>query len=245
MFNYNIYKTGYTKKREFPEWECPLCNKGVLKYYEPSFTVLKSVDSVLNSTNEFWSPMYDKNSFAVLLICTDSNCRHTVLCTGIIEFNDTIYKDDETDNFYTEIEEVLKPRYFNPSLNFFPIIKKIPHIIKNDILLLFNLFWHDTNSCANKIQTIINLILDKLNIPSTYSENGITYKCNLSKRLEFLKEVNNEMTELILSNYWILKDSRYNLNISRSDLFNAILHLEKIINMAISSFPDFKDELNF
>ena len=221
----------YFRKGEIPEIICPTCKEGKLVRNKDfiSFETKKSIDlRDLYFTNEM---NYEEN-FVGFLKCNNKNCLDnvSVIGTAFLESDESDY-DGSLESKRPSFCIYYRPEYFIPPLEIFRLKKEYPLAINNALRDSFKLFFSDTESSANKIRIVIEILLDILKVPKTFmNSRNKREKYKLHKRIELYKNTNTEIVELLLSVKWIGNYGRHKENLKRDDLIDAYTFLQMVLD---------------
>jgi hypothetical protein len=75
-----LLKLPFLVKRS-PDWMCPTCEKGVLRFKEGTFKHEELAASRDHSANE-WEPDWIRYVYSALLVCTNDKCKEVVATAG-------------------------------------------------------------------------------------------------------------------------------------------------------------------
>ncbi len=218
------YFTPYFHEKEFRNWTCPICFKGVLRRSEKSLKYYALASALDDQIDE-----PDECLFMAYFICT--TCTHRITAIGNAEYFD--YPDYDTFTGEGEVitEFRIYPKLFNPPVHLFQVFeRKIPLKIIEITIQAFSLYWMDQSSCANKIRNVLEAILDDIKIPKSkiHSKKRIQY--NLHKRIELFKQTNSELAHLIMAIKWIGNTGSHQIGtITHDDLLDGFDLLEHVL----------------
>ncbi len=228
-----------------PLWTCPFCNQGQLFGNKDTIQVNESENSKKLRDDISWEPIWVSGSFGGVLKCINPHCRESTQILGeMITYDETDYNEygDQTNIYYTQY---LLPSAFFPTLHIFPIHVDVPEKIKIAIIETFKLYWIDLASCANKIRTVVEFILDEQNIPKT----GILKKkkkkkesnLSLNDRIELFKKEKPEEAGFMMAIKWIGNEGSHNLTtLKQDDVLNAYEMLDHVIIKLYEKDPEYR-----
>jgi transcription elongation factor Elf1 len=225
-------------ENNIPDWTCPSCNKGLLKIEKDQFHFEETQLSASWHSEEGWEPEYIKYRFNGTLKC--KNCNDFISFMGRGNLDHVHYYNDFQDEYFEDLNRVFYPLYFNPPLNLFQITKKCPKEIKNEIEDSFRLFWNDLPSCANKIRTSLEMLMNQQNIKKTFMQGGKRKKLTLHKRIEEFKRVKPEIADFLLAIKWIGNTGSHIGILEKIDILDAYELLGHSLNKV---FDDKETEL--
>lgn len=231
MINRELWKNqSFQNINRYP---CPYCNTGILT------GINKPIIEITNSGKEYAEHNYPygiSHIFSGLLKCSNDKCNDVVAVIG--EYLTDI--DASFQNDYNEYIEnyinLFQPKFFYPNLKLFPIVKEIPSNVKDLINEAFALYFSDYSSCANKIRTAIETILDDLKIDRTYMnpKNEKVRILSLHKRIEIYEKENPDLAKLLMAMKIIGNEGSHSTTTSIDNLLDAFEILEHFIENVYS-----------
>ena len=249
MFNRIYWKENMGFTNENPNfYSCPKCFKGFLQLS----SIEKKITDAGRRNQDQGYPYGIDHLFTAILICSNSDCLEMVTTSGTCQIDCEVPIHDEDGNTYEKYVNFYSPKNFFPNLKLFPLDKAIPSIIKEQINLAFHHFFFDFSSCANKIRTAIELILDEIKAPNysiisqrsncpirstSCSRNQVAGRkirknfSNLHQRIEnYSKKRNSKIGNLLLANKIIGNEGSHKGEIDLEDILDAFEILEAILN---------------
>ena len=127
-----------------------------------SFKSYLSVESQADQYYQHHCPMDDSYTYHATLICSDKNCKKLVITTG--EGFVDLYVDDSNGNIETKYEVYYQPKYFNPSLEIFPLPEQTPSTFAKAIKKSFELFFTDSDASLNQLRSAVETLLNELGV---------------------------------------------------------------------------------
>jgi len=225
-------------KSKIPEWECPCCNNGLLSIETKQFHFEETQLSASWHSEEEWEPEYIQYRFHGTLKCKNCEDFISFLGRGKVDYNH--YYDNIHNEYIEEYIDVFYPMYFCPPLNIFKIHENCPADIKNEIEDSFSLFWNDLPSCANKIRTSLEMLMNQQNVKKKIIQGGKRISLTLHKRIEEYKNTNPEIAEFLLAIKWIGNAGSHVGKIEKIDILEAYELLEHSLNKL---FDDTEEKL--
>lgn len=150
------------------------------------------------------------------------------------------YYDNHHNEYIEEYNDVFYPLHFYPPLNLFKISKGCPEDIKNEIIDSFGLFWNDLPSCANKIRTSLEMLMNQQKVKRTFIQGGKRKNLSLHKRIEDFKVTKPGIAEFLLAIKWIGNAGSHTGTLEKIDVLEAYELLEHSLNKL---FDDTEDNL--
>ena len=211
-----------------PEWKCPTCNNGPLKIEAKQFHFQETKLSLSWHSEEEWEPEFTTYRFHGTLKC--QNCGDLIVFMGrgaVDHFHDY----DEYIREYSEgYNNVFYPLYFHPNLRLFEINENCPYEIKKEIEDSFGLYWNDLPSCANKIRTSLELLMNQQKVRKSFIKNGKRKDLSLHQRIEEFKKSKPETADFLLAIKWIGNTGSHVGEIINIDILETYELLEHSIN---------------
>lgn len=207
-------------KDNIPEWECPSCQRGVLKI-EGQDALLSwfTGDSEGRLKSEYFG--FDDARLYCKINYDCSSCAEKIVAIG----EGRIEHDDEGFVSFYRIKN------FHHS----PRIIKIPDAIRYSTLAIaieqsFDLYWLDEASCVNKIRVAIEMLLDAIEPPVPRRSADLkARRLNLHERLVLLGETDEGLKKRLLAIKWLGNAGSHESDISRLDLLDAYIILEHVL----------------
>jgi len=203
----------YFSQQRPPSWDCPNCDRGVLKSIE-KFTVKSNSETANNGGEEWWDVEYCKYVFSGMLICT--TCQEAVSIAG-----DGFADREQYDDGSWGYETYLVPTYFNPPLNIvkLTVSDEVPEEIIRLLSKASELFWCDADSAINRLRSLVEIILDERGIPRKNKSNRLPlhHRILLVADAELL-----DVRDALLAVKYIGNDSSHGFSgVGRNDLITA------------------------
>lgn len=168
-----------------PLWLCPRCQQSVLKIEQDSFKFKLTAGSKEHRTHDSWHPEDDLYRYNVFLTCSNKSCDEKVVSVGN-GFVDFDYYYDQSGETRTSLEVYFRPKYFNPSIDIFPLPEKAPNSLVTAIRKSFELFYADQEASLNQLRSSIEILLNEL---------GVDKSGTLHHRLDKLEGDNAKYTD--------------------------------------------------
>jgi hypothetical protein len=225
-----IFKNAF-QANNVPDWTCPTCQKGILKSDHKNIKIYESAFSLKERKLVAWKAEWINGIFLGLLKCSNSSCFETVIITGKYKNNETYSNGTANDKNEIIINQLLTPTSFNPPIDIFHINNEVPRQIFNEIKNAFNVYWLDSSSCANKIRTVVELIMDDMKVAKTYIQAKKRKSYTLHKRIELFKIKKPEQADLLMAIKWIGNSgSHTGDNLTKDDILDSFEILEHVTN---------------
>jgi hypothetical protein len=220
-------KDSFSKNR-IPDWICPSCNIGLLSIEPKQFHFEETKLSLSWHSYENWEPEFIQYRFHGSLKC--KNCKDSISFLGNGGVDHDHYYDNYQNEYIEDYNDVFSPTYFDPPLNIFRINEKCPEEIKYEITNSFKLFWNDLPSCANKIRTSLEMLMNQQKVKKTYMQRGSRRNLTLHKRIEEFKLTKPEIADYLLAIKWIGNSGSHVGKLEKIDVLDAYELLEHSLN---------------
>jgi hypothetical protein len=223
-----LFKSPFTLNN-VPSWICPTCKTGILKGDKKSIKAYESIESKSVHSHEAWEPDWINGAFVGILNCSNSDCGEAVSILGKMNYVEGQEYDYELDRLDFHYQEELTPLQLYPTISIFQIQEEVPDKIKNIIMNSFSLYWLDLSSCANKIRTAAEYIMDDRKVPKTFLSKGKRKGHSLHKRIELFSKTNQEVAELLMAIKWIGNTGSHQFdNLTKDDILDSFEILEQV-----------------
>lgn len=222
-----LYKRTYFNEGEIPKWRCPTCLTGRLTLHEKLF-VADNAATRRDINEDYFDAEQISRVFTGALCC--ANCGETVVFSGSggVEREYSHENDDyEWVNYYV-------PRFFYPALKIIgmPEHASIPKDMEKAISASFSVFWSNLDSCANRLRTAIELLLDSMAVVRKVNPN-ITKELTLHQRIERIDSVQYPHVQQMLEAIKLVgNDGSHDLGqVPREDILSCYEILEHALEL--------------
>lgn len=212
--------------KEIPNWKCPICKDGLLKIDNKHFHCEETMQSLNLHFEEDWHPECICYRFHGTLKCQHCEDLIAFLGKGNVEYYH--YYDESMKVYEEAYNDIFFPLYFHPNLKLFEIIKCCPEDIKNEIENSFGHYWNDLPSCANKIRSSLELLMNQQKVKKNDIKSG--KRLTLHNRIEEFKKSKPEVADFLLAIKWIGNSGSHIGKIEKTDILDAYELLEHSIN---------------
>ena len=144
-----------------PHWPCVICARGILRVKAEDFRAEYNRETQAHKDDPSFDYDWVRYIFHGLLRCNLCEEKVVFCGTGAVEQD---YDDSERGWSYYDYFE---PKYFHPTVRIIVIENNeaVPEQVLSSVDKACELFWTDLDSCANRIRTAVEYILDDLKIP--------------------------------------------------------------------------------
>lgn len=152
-----LYERTYFNEGAVPKWRCPTCLTGSLTLNAELF-VADNAETRANIDEEYFDGEQISRVFNGALSC--ANCGETVVFSG----SGGVDREHSPDKYDYKWVNYYVPRFFYPAMKIInmPETKSVPRDIKETVEASFLVFWCNLDSCANRLRTGIELLLDSM-----------------------------------------------------------------------------------
>ena len=221
------FKLPFTRKR-VPDWDCPSCNKGLLRIDGESFRVEEQAAS-RDHSDYAWEPDWVEYTYSCLLRCTNDKCLEAVsnVGRGTVDWE---HGEDEDGHQFQDWDDRFLPLYFNPPLRLINIPSSCPVDVSEPLEESFRLAFASPGAAANAIRTAIEQVLTDLKIKRFVSTKGKRRYLGLHERIGLLPAKHAELKDLMYAINWLGNaGSHAQRNIILDDVFDAYELTEHVL----------------
>lgn len=235
LFKLPFTKTGVSR------FQCPICNKGLLKVKPDTFHQQETKSSREGPQHPGWEPDWITYIYSCLFECTNPGCKDIVSSSGLGGLEEEFFYDEQgqTDRNY---EEYFKPEYFTPHLKIFNISKGTPEAVENEINKSFSLLFIDPSSSANHIRVALEHLLTHLKIKRFTTSNNKRHYLSLHNRIDLLPRKYHHIKDIFIAVKWLGNaGSHSNHEVTLDDVFDSY---ELIIELLVEIFSNNRSKAN-
>lgn len=226
--NRDIWKNRNFNNDNPKEYPCPKCNNS-LKLLE-----LKNKITPYGKEMEYYNYYYGiQHVFNGFLKCSNTDCGEIISISGEclcdivtgIEISPVETVEGRFSQYY--------PKHFYPNLRLIAIPKDISDNIKEQLNLSFSNYFDDLSSCANRVRTAIELILDDVGAPKKRKRNSGAFENfrNLHQRIKHFEKRNKKIATHFLAIKIIGNEGSHIGEVHEEDILDAYEILEQIFEL--------------
>ncbi|MDP8269738.1 MAG: DUF4145 domain-containing protein [Candidatus Tenebribacter davisii] len=221
LFNYKI------KAIDIKRWDCPYCQKGRLLLNEKEVITIDLAHTLpkglIGSHDEY---IY----LRILGSLKCDYCDQSIEFISYLEKTTNVYQIGKND-YVEEKNEFYYPSFFEPALHPIKLNKYLPEEIRKEIIKSFSLLWVDEKACANKIRSILELIMNQQRIRKGFrTRNGNWKKYNLHQRIVLFANKKKDISEYIMALKHIGNAGSHGSKLNRDIILEAYEFLEYVLN---------------
>lgn len=185
-----------------PDWLCPRCRKGLLRFVDGQFHAEERKDSKEAHRHEAWDPDWIEYVYSGLLRCANDNCGEFVANTGTGGVGVDVVLDDDGEPEQAW-GDFFRPKYFEPPLRLIELPEDCPISVSEPLLESFRLFFSSPPAASNNVRTALEALLTELGVRRYNTKNGKRIFLNLHSRISLLPAKYSELGELLLAIKWL------------------------------------------
>lgn len=182
-------------------WRCPNCDSKSLHILKDKFTTKETQQSIkMREVDDYWETEWMDLTVSGQLQC--KNCKEFIFFIGKGNPYEYGYYDHQQDNYIQELQTSFTPLYIYPTIHIFEIPEKCPQSVREEIIESFKLYWTDLESCANKIRTSLEYLMDSFKVKKySISSSKKRQTISLHSRINFFPI--SEVKDILLAIKWI------------------------------------------
>ncbi len=229
--NREIWK-GFFTWSNLPNWPCPTCGIGILEIEKEKSNLEELPKSKRWHGDDNWEPSWIESIFFAIFRCNNKKCGEIVTACGKGTVQDYWNEDGEV-----TIEELIQPKYFQPHLNIFHIVKECPDSVRGRVEKAFELFFGDPGSAANHLRSSIEEILNDQVVPKTKMIKKQRRMLSLHQRIESYNSVNPKVCERLLAIKWLGNTGSHSTGstLNHDDVLDSFEIIETVLEDLYSS----------
>ena len=217
--------TATLTKEESPAWPCPACTDGHLVPVAKTFFQEETPASEKNRkvSRGDWEPDCYEGRFIGSLRCVRPTCRELVVVCG----TSVVMMEQDEDDGSMSLVDRLVPQFFHPAPPLFRPPNNCNKSIANELRRAWSLYWTDRASCANRIRTCLELLLDHIGVARKGKTKKGEYRpLNLHARIDRLRKRDAVLASRIMGVKWLGNAGSHEGTLNEDDLLNGIELME-------------------
>ncbi|WP_228143074.1 hypothetical protein [Acinetobacter sp. DSM 11652] len=163
------------------------------------FAEYTALSKKMQADDDYWEPEWLNSVFTTVLVCNNSDCAESVICSGIRSVDWELKPNEH--NEHGEMEQqycsFYLPKIFIPTIHFFNIPEKCPDSVNSLLIEAFSLTLQSPGSAANKVRAAIENLLTEYGVPRYSRKNGKNNRLTLDSRIAKAKDKNAVLGELM------------------------------------------------
>jgi hypothetical protein len=211
-----------------PDWICPTCEKGVLRFKTGTFFSEELVAS-RDHSHEAWEPDWIRYVYSGLLVCTNDQCKE-VVATGGKGSVDGVQIYDGNGAPDLDWLDHFRPTYFLPHLKLFPVPKQCPEEVASHVARSFGIFFAEPQGAANCVRMAVEALLTELKVPRFTKVAGKQKLISLHQRIGLLPPKYGSLKDMIYAIKWLGNAGSHDGDpVSMDDVMDSYELLEHIL----------------
>jgi hypothetical protein len=230
MFGKNLWKK---KFKYWPTWPCPTCFSVAVSLEKNTLKSIETGPSARQHGEDYWNPEMITERFTAILKCRNPSCGEVFSVCGNSEIEQDFSYDHEGQT-QIDYQSVFEPQFFNPPLPVFAIPLNCPDEVSLQLTSAFSLIWHDLESCANRMRSGVEALLDDRSVSkTTLTAKKKRVPLTLHSRIELFKKKQPEAAEFLMAIKWIgnYGSHKSTKTMSVDDLLNGFEFFEAALDL--------------
>ena len=196
-----LYKVPFTREKS-PDWICPHCRKGVLRFVDGSFYSEERRLSREAHDHDAWDPDWIECTYSGLLRCANDQCKEFVSTAGVggVDIDVIFGPDGELEQTWADF---FRPKYFEPPLAIVDLPKECPASVSDPLQESFRLFFCSPSAASNSVRIALEELLTELGIKRFTVSGGKRRILNLHTRISLLPSKYSELRDLLFAIKWL------------------------------------------
>ncbi len=206
-------------------WDCPACHHATLELSLKTLMRVETKKSKLRHEDPRWDRDWEESQFSCFLVC--KTCQQEVTVAGEVKVE---AGPDDKEPYSTKYEDHYIPRFVSPAPRIINIPKATPSELQKELQKSFQLYWLDVESCANRIRSCIEILLDHQQIKKTMiNSKRKRVRLSLHSRIEEFKKKSATQANLLMAIKWLGNAGSHMLAITRNDILDAYEMMEHLL----------------
>ena len=178
-----------------PPFPCPVCGASLVRRGNEI-----TADESNASRQEFDPNFTDElryGVFSLRLVCSNSLCRESVICTG--NFNNE--RDEQADGT-PFLARLLTPLFFTPTIHIFKLPTSLPKKIKKPLLEAFSLYWSNPGASGNSLRIAVEALMDNQCVRKRDRDKSLR-SFRLHEKITEFARTNQDIGDKLLAVKWL------------------------------------------
>ena len=196
-----LYKVPFTREKS-PDWLCPHCGKGVLRFIDGTFRAEERRHSREARDYEAWDPDWIEYSYSGMLRCSNDQCKECVATSGVggVDIDVVFGHGGEPEQTWADF---FRPKYFEPPLAIIDLPTECPASVSEPLEESFRLFFSSPASASNNVRIALESLLTELGIKRYAVKNSKRQFLSLHSRIGLLPAKYSELRDLLFAIKWL------------------------------------------
>ncbi|EPE5001741.1 DUF4145 domain-containing protein [Escherichia coli] len=223
------------KRNDAPAWRCPNCMNETLEIVADSFVETDS-SATTHFRDEVW---FDEEMsggvFSCVLRCTRQACQEKVALSGQVVAVEC-FNDEMTERWYVS---GFRPKYFYPPLPLFLFPEKCPEDIADLLAEVSALIPSHPASAVNTMRTILEMMLDSLDVPREKTVKGKIIRLSTHERITYYSDKLGPNKDAFMALKWLGNHGSHGgIKVTRSSINDACILIGHLIDFLFLESPD-------
>jgi hypothetical protein len=149
------------------------------------------------SDHEAWEPEWIHGFFTLSANCTSRECDAVALVVGDMKVDADV---DDRGHWHGEYETFYRVRYVDPPLALVHLPSGCPETVSKAIADASRVIWIDSGSAANRLRTVVELLLTALGVRKTTAGRK---RMTTHARIEALRSTRPDVADALEAVKWI------------------------------------------
>jgi hypothetical protein len=196
-----LYKFPFTAAKT-PDWLCPRCRKGVLRFPEGRFHFEERRHSQEAREHHAWDPDWIEYSYSGLLQCTNDQCKECVANSGVggVDIDVIFGRDGDPEQAWADF---FRPKYFEPPLVIIDLPEECPESVSDPLRESFRLFFCSPAAASNNVRIALESLLTELGVKRFVVKGGKRQFLSLHSRIGLLPSKYSDFRDLLFAIKWL------------------------------------------
>lgn len=221
QFNRNIWQ--HRIKLNLILVPCPNCRHSKLALSLNTIKKGLSKTSRMKRNHPDWDNQWDQDGeqyrFSCLLVC--QSCEESVALVGKMVMSLEPDNDEFDGHPVAKYEEYFEPLFFFPAIPIIETYKDVPPQLGLELAKSFQLFWADIESCANRIRSGLEILLNEQGVRKTIVNKKGRRRLSLHERIAEFRKKNKDLANLMEAIKWLGNAGSHPLGIKREDILDG------------------------
>lgn len=213
-----------------PDWSCPRCRKGLLRFAEGHFQHGEEKASRDEHSHDAWDPDWIRYVYSGLLKCTLEDCGEFVATAGVGHVDVDVFPgtDGEPEQGWSDF---FRPRYFEPPLQLLDLPEECPTAVAEPMQESFRLFFSSPAAASNNVRIALEALLTELGIKRyTTSKAKKRVMLPLHSRISLLPAKYVQLRDLLFAIKWLGNaGSHADSTVSMDDVMDAYELIDHVL----------------
>jgi hypothetical protein len=205
----------------WPRLPCGSCNVGELLVGSPN-----EIDvAARHRDHPGWEPEWIRGFFTVSTECSNRACQAVGVVVGDMKVDTDV---DDQGHWQGQYDTFYRIRYVEPPLAIVTIPNGCPEDVSKAIADASRLLWIDSGSAANRLRTVVELLLTALGVRKT---NSSRKRMTTHTRIEALRATRPDVADVLEAVKWIGNVGSHPESLTTKDVLEGAALLEHALKL--------------